>query len=374
LGSFFTKKMKKIGVLLPQSKSFPKMGKEFLNGLRMTLSKEANFEIKIEGIGLANNPEDVMNSIQKLINQEEVSLTTGILGHQGLNEIHNFMDGIDEPLIYADFGSIAPADLSDRKNIWCNSLNLCQSTGMLAKYFGDNSIKNVAISTSYYDSGYGFVQAMENEFQSTQQSQFSGHFITPLHPRENEASLMQEFISTHPSDAVFAFHNGVYAKEHASYLKENKINKNIPLYTLPFSVDERVLEEYPEVFNETRCITSWFAELDTPENKIFVTDYKNRYGSLPSVFAVLGYENGILIKNYFEDQALSSQTLIGPRGSVSVSADLKRTEYSFYLVQLIYQNDRYEQQVIEKFEIEKNSKSISSTVEVGGWHNAYLCH
>ena len=135
-----------------------------------------------------------------------------------------------------------------------------------------------------------------------------------------------------------------------------------------------MLEEYPEVFNETRCITSWFAELDTPENKKFVTDYKNRYGSLPSVFAVLGYENGILIKNYFEDQTLSSQTLIGPRGSVSMSAHLKRTEYSFYLVQLAYQNDRYEQQVIEKFEIDKNNKRTSSAVEVGGWHNAYLCH
>ncbi|WP_044401932.1 ABC transporter substrate-binding protein [Lacinutrix sp. Hel_I_90] len=366
--------MKKIGVLLPQSKEYPTMGKEFMNGLKLTLPN-ADYSLVVEGIGFGNDPEHIINAIQKFVNQEDVHLTTGLMGHKGLDDILDFIEGIEEPFIYSDFGATCPLDLSKRENIYCNSLNLYDATRTLGKYFLDNGIFNIGTSTCYYESGYGFIEAMENALEKDKAGKFSGHFITPLHPRDNESELMSQFVSETKPDALFAFHNGIYAEEHATFLSENKINSQTPLYTLPFSVDDKILAKFPEIFNNTKCISSWFIDLETKENKKFIQEYQQKYNKTPSVFSVLGYENGLLIYNYLKNKnAFSSESIIGPRGELNNAIHKNnRTVVKQYLWNLNWVNNTYKFDCLEEL---KQTIAIDylSKKEGNGWHNSYLCH
>ncbi len=365
--------MKNVGVLLPMSKTYPKMGKEFLNGLKLTLGDGINF--KIEGIGLAADSKVVIDGFQKLVNQEDVHVTTGLLGHFEMKEILEFIEESEEPLIYSDMGATRPVSLEGKKYVWCNSFDLYGSTSKLAEYFLENGLTNVGVSTCYYESGYGFVEAMERVLYDEGKGRFAGHFITPMEPRENEAEIMSEFAKACKADAIFAFHNGIYAQEHAAFLKESQINKMTPLYAGPFTIEDKVLDNFPEIFHGTRCLTTWSEALDLDENKKFISNYNETYGKLPSVFALLGYENGLLIKEFLEKKSKLEETkILGPRGSLRIDSVTRRTKFEHCLLELDFNNGKYEKRVKEKLGKFDYNINTDGNNEVGGWYNAYLCH
>lgn len=112
--------MKKIGVLLPQSKAYPKIAKDFMKGLRLALNDSV--DLKIEGIGFSNDSKSIINSIEKLINQEGVELLTGLLGHYELDDICNYIENIEETLIFADMGAAIPPNLEHKKILFATLL------------------------------------------------------------------------------------------------------------------------------------------------------------------------------------------------------------------------------------------------------------
>ena len=359
-----------IGVLLPQSKEHSSLGKDFVNGLRLGLAG-SDFNLEVEGIGFGSNSETVINAIQKLTNQYELSCLTGILGHTGLSQILDHVEGAGEPMIYADFGATRPLDLSERKHIFCNSLDLYGATELLGSYFLDNNLLKVATSTCYYESGYGFIDAMKRTLYRENSGSFAGHFITPLNPRENEAQLLKEFVDATSPDVLFAFHNGTFAKEHAEFLATSKVHKNTPLYTLPFTVTSQVLDLFPALFDKTRTVSSWLLE-DTPSqaNMDFIKKYLQKYKKNPSVFAVLGYENALLIKQ--KSEGAHKEELYGPRGLLKINSETNRIDVQHRLWEINWNNKSYEYALVDSL-TNSNPYDFQVSDPNSGWHNAYLC-
>ena len=361
-----------IGVLLPQSKEFPKLGKEFLNGVRLAL--DANrVDFKVEGIGFANNAERVIDAIEKLSNQNELSCITGILGHRDLSQILDHIERIDQRLIYTDLGATKPLDLSGRSGIFCNSLDLYGATGALGRYFLDQGLLNVATSTCYYESGYGFTDAMHRALYRDNKGRFAGHFITPLHPRDNEAQLLSEFVSATSPDALFAFYNGTFAKEHAEFLAESKVYKHIPLYTLPFTVTTEILNAFPGVFHSVRFVSSWLPEDINTKNVEFILNYTKIFGEKPSIFAVLGYENGLLIKHNLKTQDFDTTTIKSPRGDLVTEAKANRTFINQRLWEIHWNGNSYEHTFLQNLDTTNIHDDPVREDNSPGWHNAYLC-
>ncbi|NJM36310.1 MAG: hypothetical protein HC850_18260 [Rhodomicrobium sp.] len=206
----------------------------------------------------------------------------------------------------------------------CNSLDLCQSVYLLGKYFSTNNFKKIGTSSCYYEVGYDILESLDNGI-SNSNTTFSGHFITPLNPRDNEVDLMTDFFEENKPDVIFGFHNGIYAKEHATYIKKNKINQSIPLYTTYFSTEDDIIQDNITDFDGIKSISTWFPELETEENKFFIANYTKEYNKKPSVFSLLGYENGLLINSFFKNQNLYELETKSPRGNMSIGKDTNRT-------------------------------------------------
>ena len=60
-----------IGVLLPQSKAYPFIGKEFIKGLKLGLGDEYNYKLSIESIAFGSDPKQLIYAAQKLTFQED---------------------------------------------------------------------------------------------------------------------------------------------------------------------------------------------------------------------------------------------------------------------------------------------------------------
>ncbi|MHC0448004.1 ABC transporter substrate-binding protein [Flavobacterium sp. 3-218] len=371
----------KIGVLIPKSKQYPSLDKDFIRGLKLNNLKVNFF---IENIGVGADEKLIIDKIQKLNFQEEVSIIIGFLGHHNMSEVYKYASNNDILLIAADLGATTPYQTSALKGIYINSLGLNESCYHLGQYF-TNKQYQIATSTSFYDSGYGLLHALEYAFK--EKIHFTGHYITPFMPRENEASYMDQIINVQQPNAVFAFYSGLYAEENADFLKENKLTQKYPFYVTPFFINDKILDEYKNNPHELYVVSSWMQnDTDTTD---FTSRYNDTYDENPSIFSILGYENGLTLKNILLNTAnLKTSSLIeemhkldieGPRGNIKFDKDTNRTIFNHYIYQLNLDSSNNTsfkkiETLINNGDFVKAFASLPKPDHIGGWDNAYLCH
>ena len=93
------------------------------------------------------------------------------------------------------------------------------------------------------------------------------------------------------------------------------------------------------------------------------------------MFALLGYENGLLIKGYLEDKnRIDDPKLIGPRGSLQVNTETRRTIFEQFLLELSFIDGVYHKRIKEKVGMFNHQLQSCEKESNNGWFNAYLCH
>ncbi|HBL76288.1 MAG: hypothetical protein A2W90_09660 [Bacteroidetes bacterium GWF2_42_66] len=374
----------KIGILTLQSSSYPTIGRDFINGFELG-AKNKQIEFFVEGIGFGANINQVIDATQKLINQHRVHLITGLIGHYQTDRLIQQMNSFEVPLLYSDLGANIPAR---QKSPWvfCNSFDMFSSAIETGACMVENGHTQVAVSSCYYDAGYGLTQALEKGLYGSGGS-FAGHFITPHIPRENEAGLMKQFMESVNPQAIYALYDGIFAREHASFLQQNQLSLQYPVYASHFAIDQEILDNYPVIFDRVKCVTSWMPEESNPANQQFVLDYTDRYGKQPSVFALLGYENGAatcsalekITKNTSPEirKALETTDFNSPRGCFCFHPGLNRTIFDQQLWAINWKNETYNKEKLayspKMTEIIINLMQQGDSTTSGGWYNAYLC-
>ena len=190
------------------------------------------------------------------------------------------------------------------------------------------------------------------------------------------------------ADAVFAFHSGLYAEEHAEFMSKINLIKNITYYLTPFSVKKKL---YVKKLNNTFVVASWVENDTDAQNCSFTEKYMQEYNNdTPNIFALLGYENGLILKTILEkdDSHNSYQSLLekmemltaeGPRGTIFFEKNTNRTVFNHYIYKIVTNDENNFS--YQKMETLKNDGHFIQNIlftkppeKLGGWHNAYLCH
>lgn len=372
----------KIGILIPKSKQYPALDKDFIRGIKLN-----NLKIKffVESIGIGADEKIVIEKIQKMHFQEEISIIIGFLGHYNIDEVYQYASQNDILLLSSDIGANLPYGISSAKGVYINSFGLAESCYHLGRYLISKQYQKIATSTSFYDCGYGMLSAIEYAFND--ENFFSGHYITPFMPREDEALYMNHFIEAQKPDAVFAFYSGLYATENAEFVSQNKITQKYPFYVTPFFIDNKILEEYKNDPFDLFVTSSWMQDDTNSTN--FNTEYANTYSENPSPFSILGYESGLILKNLLSNadnlsfnsliDKISQLNITGPRGVIKFDNDTNRTIFDHHIYKL--KLDSLNNISFKKIETLTNDghfiKAFSSSTKpekLGGWQNAYLCH
>lgn len=373
----------KIGILIPKSQQYPTLDKDFIRGIKLN---ELNAKFFVESISIGADEKMIIDKIQKLNFQEEVSIIIGFFGHNNMSHVYEYTSKNDILLIASDLGATIPYGSLSHKGIYINSLGLTESCYHLGHYLTAKNYQKIASSTSYYDSGYGMLAAIEHAFKNT--TNFSGHYVTPFIPREDEAVYMDDFITAQEPDAVFAFYSGLYAEENATFINQNKVTQKYPFYVTPFFINDKILEQHKKDPHELYVVGSWMQQDN--ENLDFDSAYKDAYSESPSVFSILGYENGLIIKNILVNSnndvkinvlidEINKLNITGPRGTIQFDKDTNRTIFDHYIYQLNL--DSESNISFRKIETLANDghfiKAITlynEPVKLSGWQNAYLCH
>lgn len=368
-------------MLLPQSKQYPFLDRDFMRGIKLN---GLNVKFFIESIGIGADEKMIIDKMQKLSFQEDITIFIGFFGHRNIASVYEYASSHDLFLLATDIGSTLPYASQKKRGVYINTFGIAESSFYLGEYLAAQNYKNIATSSSYYDSGYGINQAIEIGLYKNN-SEFSGHYITPLNPRENEADCMQELLAPLEPEAIFAFHSGIYAEEHASYLTKNKLTQNYPFYFTSFSLSDKIMEEYGDAFEDDFfVVTPWSENLKNKKNLLFIERYKAILHEKPSIFSMLGYESGLIVESLLRDSDTvpALNTLIermadapeGPRGKMEFHPDTNRTYFDSYLFKMAEDETQIEAVLKNNGEFIQKIMSDDSPLTVGGWHNAYLCH
>lgn len=372
----------KIGILIPQSKQYKGLDRDFMRGLKLT---NLNVKFYIENIGIGSDERIIVEKIQKLNYQEGITIIVGFFGHHNIGHVYEYASENDIVLIASDLGATMPYAASKKKGVYINSFALIESAHLLGNYFTQNNYSKIATSTSYYDSGYGIMSAIGSSLNEN--TGFSGHYITPFIPREDEAKYMEVALEAYNPDVVFAYHSGLYAQENADFISQNKVNQKYPFYVTAFSITEKIIEEYKNAAQDLHVVSSWLNDSNDSE---FITKYTDNHTELPSAFAMLGYENGLIISHLLEKtnenmtirsltEAMDTLQISGPRGVIKFDNETNRTLFNHHIYKLIPNNEN-EIKFKRINTLENNGHFIKAVTsqdvppKIGGWQNAYLCH
>lgn len=365
--------MRKIGVLLPQSKAYQTLGKEFINGLKLNFNSEDTFIV--EGIGMGNDVQLIMDRIDKMSLQDDVSVIVGLVGDNNLHTIYDKVNGLEVPTILVRMGAFPNLTLDNNQFAYTLSFGICDALQSLGGWFVKNGYSQVAMAGSFNDIGYGFSKALESSLYASG-GEFAGHHVPPIEPRDNEAQLAEEFYTSTEFDIACELFNGDFAQENAEYISGFGKNIDKPFIFSPFGLTSEQLQLVSGNLEKVLMFASWLPAELRGDTDAFDQEYYQKYDKYPSIASLLGYEAHMLIENALDNrkELLSGENLSieSPRGILKVDQNLNVTG-----LQRVWEAETIDETIrLKTLETLAETKDTSEpfTGQENGWHNAYLCY
>lgn len=366
--------MLKIGIITPFSNQFPFMARDFVRGIQLAFVENEDVQfVHVEterGI-----PNEVSPLLRQLIIKEEVHMVIGFLESTIISHIKEMLKQTGVPFILSGMGARLPLSTDENlPEIFYNSFRLWESCWLSGSYAASVYGQKAGVFCSFFDGGYPLSYA---HMKGAEAGGGVPAFFAITHKEKTEEELLKarQSIGQFPADYYFLAY---YGKERASILD----------WFSQIGVSSEKLVASPGIHpnGETpTAVTSWHHDWDTTENREFCEMYRNRHSSEPDEFAMLGYENGLWVKQALQNNGetfnrdsfingLKEARFIGPRGEVTVNAKLKMASSDHLLVQVDAgtQQKQFKILAYPKQEIEQEIEA-NQPANLMGWQNTYLC-
>ncbi len=283
----------KIGVIAPMSGGAAQIGKDMTNGLDMWLT-ENNHTIagrKVEVIveDSQGQPNVALTKLQKLVESDRVQVLVGeVFAHIG----YAMAPKVDEYHVPMLYPVIAADDLTQRKipkwvvrTGWSSSQPNHPFGEYAAKTLGYKKIVTIAIDYAF---GWEQVGGFQKTFEENG-GQIIQKLWAPLNTTDFAPYLSQ---IRRDADAVFALMVSISASRFPRQYEQAGLKGKLPLIGGGTTFDEFVLPSLGDEAIGGMSPLIYSAALDTPINKRFVTEYRKKYGKVPSYFSETCYTSG----------------------------------------------------------------------------------
>jgi branched-chain amino acid transport system substrate-binding protein len=372
----------KLGVLLPESHTYPGLGSNFMAGMRAYLGREVTIIPETIGFG----PQRMLQKAEKLLRGDGANLLIGLLTPSVASTLGSFLEANRTLLVAADVGANIPRQNEHHPSIFYHTLANWQSNYALGEWAASKLGRRAFVATSFYDSGYDSLYAFRLGFErgggAVAQTSVTG---LPGDPA-SMASLMEAIAKAQP-DFVYGAFCGQRASDFVAAYARSGLSARIPLVGSAFLVDESLL---PVQRSAALGVKSAFSSpaADSPEQQAFLAAYRNGGKQTPDAFALLGYETAQLVseavsgagKDAIQTEklkgALSTARFTGPRGPIAMDPTTQSTGGgALYLREVQRQGGALRNVAIAKLDsITENDARVEAlrNSPKTGWLNAYL--
>ena len=236
----------------------------------------------------------------KLVKQDKVQFVTGFIWSHVLLASQKSALGAGKFLISSNAGPSQMAGKLCHKNFFSTSWQNDQTPMAMGEVLNLNNVKSLYVMAPNYAAGKNMVAGVARTFKG----KIVGKDLTKW-GKDAQLDFSAELAKAKASGAegIFVFYpgkaGGAFIKQYAQAGLQGKI----PLYSV-FTVDSIALPKLQKA-NMNGVMGSvmtqfWAPDLDTPQNKKFVSGFKKKYGRYPSFYAAQSYDTIFLIKSAVE--------------------------------------------------------------------------
>jgi branched-chain amino acid transport system substrate-binding protein len=280
----------RVGFLAPVTGGGAAVGKDMTNGFMMYLEENGNqfagrkVEVIVEDT--QGDPAQALTKLRKLIESDRVHVVAGaFLASEG----YALAPKIDEYRIPTLFPVVSADDLTQRKPVkwlvrtgWTSSQPNHPFGEYVAKTLGYKKIVTVAMDYAF---GWEQVGGFQRTFEEA-----GGQIVQKLWPPLGTTDFGPYLAQIkRDANAVFAVMVAASALRFPKQYQDAGLKARLPLIGGGTTLDEFVLPSLGDeaIGGITPLIYS--AAIDTPVNKRFVSEFRKKYGKVPSYYAETSY-------------------------------------------------------------------------------------
>ena len=280
------------------------IGKDMVDAVNLAMEdiggKMAGFDVELIVEDDGFKPAIGKQKTDKLVKQDKVQFVTGFIWSHVLLASQKSALGAGKFLISSNAGPSQMAGKLCHKNFFSTSWQNDQTPMAMGEVLNLNNVKSLYVMAPNYAAGKNMVAGVTRTFKG----KIVGKDLTKW-GKDAQLDFSAELAKAKASGAegIFVFYpgkaGGAFIKQYAQAGLQGKI----PLYSV-FTVDSIALPKLQKA-NMNGVMGSvmtqfWAPDLDTPQNKKFVSGFKRKYGRYPSFYAAQSYDTMFLIKSAVE--------------------------------------------------------------------------
>ena len=291
----------------------------------------------------------------KLVKQDKVQFVTGFIWSHVLLASQKSALGAGKFLISSNAGPSQMAGKLCHKNFFSTSWQNDQTPMAMGEVLNLNNVGSLYVMAPNYAAGKNMVAGVTRTFKG----KIVGKDLTKW-GKDAQLDFSAELAKAKASGAegIFVFYpgkaGGAFIKQYAQAGLQGKI----PLYSV-FTVDSIALPKLQKA-NMSGVMGSvmtqfWAPDLDTPQNKKFVSGFKRKYGRYPSFYAAQSYDTIFLIKSAVEAVKGDLSNMDGMR------AAMKTANFPSVRGKFSYGNNHFPIQNFYSRKVVKDSEGVWTT-------------
>lgn len=385
--------MLRIGVLLPRSTLFPAFGLDILNGIKSCLrNNDLSDHVKLltDNIGFGIEEAEIYSKAEKFLLQEDADIVIVVADLNIAELLEPLFTTSNKILLMVNTGAGIPDKWQPSPTTIVHSLNLSFHTRLTGKLAArENENKKGAYALSYYDAGYRQAYSMMNSHQQNGGEPMYTH-VTHLRAEQFTLAPLEEFLTLNEDvKTLLCLFTAEMADQFYAAIVPIREKLQLHLYASPMLLEAYPLsaDGQPAEAPPMKGYTCWLPELENEENTSFKTNFKKTANKEATLFGMLGWEAGLIIKEirnqYLQSNtnaaevvpALCSFTVNSPRGWMKMDPVTYHTFSPSYLVTWPANGKTKEVKELlttenewQEFTAEQFPEGTSS-----GWRNTYLC-
>jgi branched-chain amino acid transport system substrate-binding protein len=286
----------KVGLMLPYTGTFAPLGVAIENGFRLALQeaggKFGGREVEFFKVDDESEPAKATDNINRLVNRDKVDVVLGTV-HSGVAAAMIRVTRESGTLhIIPNAGvGVATGALCAPNIIRTSFSNWQNGYGMGVALAQRKNVKNVVTITWRYAAGEEMVKGFKDGFGKGA-GKIAKEIWLPF-PNVEFQPLLTEIAAAKP-DAVFAFFAGGGAAKFLRDYAQAGLKDKIPLTGTGFLTDG-VLEAVGGAAQGVETALHYADNLNTKRDNEFRLAYAKTYKLQPDVYAVQGYDSGLLL-------------------------------------------------------------------------------
>ena len=245
-------------------------------------------------------PEIGLQKADKLVKQDDVHFVAGFIWSHVLLASQKSVLDAGKFLISSNAGPHQLAGELCNKNFFSTSWQNDQTPMAMGEVLNQLGVKSIYVMAPNYAAGKDMVAGVERTFGG----EILGRDMTKW-GADAQLDFSAELAKAKASgaEAIFVFYPGKAGGAFIQQYQQAGLAEQMPLYSV-FTVDAIALPKLQEANLEgvlgSRMTQFWDPTLDNPQNKKFVSGFKEKYGRYPSFYAAQSYDTIFLIKDAVE--------------------------------------------------------------------------